>query len=407
MQTKIKFLYKFFYIINFILYNLSISKIISFIKIIFYSVLKKDTKYPSYLNKYENNVSNLTKKKYTLTFSSGTQAFESLIKSLDTKDKKIGTGSIVFPSIFGVMLRYADLDNIRLLSCNKDLMIDINDNYEIIKSLDYLIITFGYGYPYSDDLINKIFEINDTITLIYDLSHCQGYSDKRNKYNQQIHYFFSTQGSKSISTGEGGIVSTDNYDVYKKMMFNSHINRMESSLNLSEKEKIAMKIGVLSKSRLSPLGAISGLNDLYFLKKNNKIIRKKITIIYKEFEQIDKIYLPKVNNFEDLTGFHYGIPFLINPKLSEIQKKETLLHIKTYFRVLNYNWLSEYNLKKLIQNDNFKKFQNYNFDFLESDKNFENNEILGNIYFIDLNYIKFFPKILIKIFIKKIQSLIK
>jgi len=191
------------------------------------------------------------------------------------------------------------------------------------------------------------------------------------------------------------------------MMLNSHINRMDNILNLSEKEKIAMKIGVLSKSRLSPLGAISGLNDLHLLKKNNKILREKIAIIYKEFEKIDKVYFPKVYNFDNLTGFHYGIPFLLNPKISEIKKKETMLLIKKYFRVLNYNWLSEENLRKFIQNDNFKKFQNYNFDFLQSDQNFDDNEILENLYFIDLNDIKYLPKIIIKIFINKIKSLIK
>ena len=407
MKTKIKFLYKFFYIINFIFYNLSVTKIISFIKILFYSLLKKDTKYPSYLIKYENNISKLNKKNYTLTFSSGTQAFESLLKSLDIKDKKIGTGSIVFPSIFGVILRYIDLNNLRILSCNKDLVIDVNQNYEIIKNLDYLVLTFGYGYPYNQSLIDKIFEINNSITLIYDLSHCQGYSDIKKKYNHQVHYFFSTQGSKAISTGEGGIVSTDSNEIYKKMMLNSHINRIDNILNLSEKEKIALKIGILSKSRLSPLGAISGLNDLHLLKKNNKILREKIAMIYKEFEKIDKVYLPKIYNFNNLTGFHYGIPFLINPKIPEIQKKETILLIKKYFRVLNYNWLSEDNLRKLIQNDNFQKFQNYNFDFLQSDQNFEDNEILKNLYFIDLNDIKYLPKTIIKIFIKKIKSLIK
>lgn len=406
MQTKIKLLYNFFYIINFILYNLSIFKIISFIKIVFYAVLKKDTKYPSYLIKYENSISNLNKKKYTLTFSSGTQAFESLFKSLDIKDKKIGIGNIVFPSIFGAILRYIDLNNLRLLSCNKDLVIDVNENYEIIKNLDYLVITFGYGYPYNDSLINKIFEINNAITLIYDLSHCQGYSNIKNKHNQQVHYFFSTQGSKAISTGEGGIVSTDSHDIYKKMMFNSHINRMDNILNLSEKEKIAMKIGVLSKSRLSPLGAISGLNDLHLLKKNNRILREKIAIIYKEFEKIDKVYLPKVNNFDNLTGFHYGIPFLLNPKIPDIQKKETILLIKKYFRVLDYNWLSEGNLRKFIQDDNFKKFQNYNFDFLQPDQNFEEYDILGNLNFIDLNDIKYLPKVIIKSSIKKISQLI-
>ena len=45
-------------------------------------------------------------KKYTLSFSSGTQGFESLIKALNLNDKKVGTSNIVFPSIFSVLTRY-------------------------------------------------------------------------------------------------------------------------------------------------------------------------------------------------------------------------------------------------------------------------------------------------------------
>jgi dTDP-4-amino-4,6-dideoxygalactose transaminase len=251
--------------------NLSLYKIFSTFKLAISFLAKKDSKYPTYLIKYENKVSVLNNKKYTLSFSSGTQAFESLIRSLNIANEKIGVCNIVFPSIFRLLTRYFRSGNLKILICNKDLVLDLEKNYEEIKNLDYLLLTFGYGYPYDRQLINKIFSINSKINLIYDLSHSQGYSEKNIEQNMQIHYFFSTQGSKAISTGEGGVVSTDDLSIYKKMIFNSHLNRSDIKTNLSEKENLAVKIGILSKSRMSPLGAISGANDIFYLKKKIKI----------------------------------------------------------------------------------------------------------------------------------------
>lgn len=407
MIKSIKLINKISFFFILILKNLSFYRIISLMRLITCYVLKKDTKYPSYLIDFENKISNLNNKKYTLSFSSGTQGFESLIKALNLNDKKVGTSNIVFPSIFSVLTRYVKNGNLKILNCDKDLVLDFENNIELIKSLDYLLITFAYGYPYSNEIINKIFSLNEKIILIYDLSHCQGYSEGNLINKTQRHYFFSTQGSKSISTGEGGIVSTDDHNVFKKMIFNSHLNRVESDFKLSDKESLAVKIGLLSKSRMSPLGAISGINDIFYLKRNNKILRKKTSIIYSELGNLEKIYFPKIDNLENLRGFHYGIPFFINKNLTEIQKNNLLSEIRKYFNVLRYNWLSNENLEKLTQPENIKKFNNYNFDFLNLDQENKNNDNLKNLYFIDLNSIKILPVAIIKNFVKKIRLLIK
>ena len=402
MKRIVDFLYKLFLIFDLLKNSLSFYKIFSTFKLVYFFLTKKDTKYPSYLVKYENKISILNNKKYTLSFSSGTQAFESLMKSLDLKNKKIGVCNIVFPSIFRLLTRYFSIENLQILTCNKDLVLDLEKNYNEIKNLDYLLLTFSFGYPYHRELINKIFSINSKIKLIYDLSHSQGYSEKNIERHMQIHYFFSTQGSKAISTGEGGVVSTDDLSIYKKMIFNSHLNRSDNKLNLSDKENLAVKIGVLSKSRMSPLGAISGTNDIFYLKKNNRLLRKKTFTIYDNLSKIDNIYFPKINNFEELTGFHYGIPFIINYELTDVQKVNLLTLMKKYFRISKYNWLSTSNLKKLTQQQNLDKFENYDFDFLDQDQDYTNDKIFENLYFIDLNFIKILPNRFIKTLAKKL-----
>ena len=112
-----------------------------------------------------------------------------MIKSLNVSDKIFGTTNIIFPSIYSVLTRYIRSENIKILNCNENLKLDLNKNIEQIKRLDYLLLTFAYGYPYNFELVNKIFSINDKIILIYDLSHCQGYTDKSFNYKNQIHYF--------------------------------------------------------------------------------------------------------------------------------------------------------------------------------------------------------------------------
>ena len=139
--------------------------------------------------------------------------FESLIKSLNVSDKIFGTTNIIFPSIYSVLTRYIRSENIKILNCNENLKLDLDKNIEQIKRLDYLLLTFAYGYPYNFELVNKIFFINDKIILIYDLSHCQGIQIKVLIIKTKYIIFLALK--QKLSTGEGGIVSTDDYFIYE------------------------------------------------------------------------------------------------------------------------------------------------------------------------------------------------
>ena len=61
---------------------LSIYNIISSIKIFFYSILKKNTRYPNYLLNFEKYASSYFGSKYALSFSNGTTACTALLYAL-------------------------------------------------------------------------------------------------------------------------------------------------------------------------------------------------------------------------------------------------------------------------------------------------------------------------------------
>ena len=132
---------------------------------------------------------------------------------------------------------------------------------------------------------------------------------------------------------------------------------------------------------MSPIGAITALNDVKNLKKKNEVIRNKIKLIYKGLESLNNIHTPKIDNYENIGGFHYGIPFFCN-------NKSLLENLKNQFKIIKYNW------PILDADENFhdpNKFINliYN-EEPNIDKVFQNsNDIRDDLYFFELkNFIK-------------------
>ena len=82
---------------------------------------------------------------------------------------------------------------------------------------------------------------------------------------------------------------------------------------------------------MNPLGAITALGDIKNLNKRNKSIREKVKIIYENLGNLKNFEVPKVKNYENLGGFHYGIPFFCNVDSS-------LDKLKKNFKIVKYNW---------------------------------------------------------------------
>ena len=355
---------------------LSFYNVVSSIKIFFYSILKQNTRYPNYLLNFEKQAGNYFGSKYALSFSNGTTACIALLYSLGVKkNSKIIISKLTFPSIISSILRIGAIPV--YLDFDKNLQIKENIKKNEILSADFLLITHVYGLPQRMDRIRSILNLNKKLLLIEDISHAQGaIIDNQMVGTLGEGSFMSMQGDKAINAGEGGIVFTNSNHIYNRLIYLSHLNRKTSENN---NINLLSKIGFIGKGRMNPLGAITALSDIKNLHKRNKIISAKIKIIYEGLKDLKNFYVPKIDNYNHLGGFHYGIPFF--------SESESLLkNIKSKFKIVKYNW------PILDANEHFHDPNKFLDLIYDNDPKIQNvfeksNDIRDQLYFFDLKEI--------------------
>ena len=338
-------------------------------------IKNQDTKYPEYIKKFELRVSNYFNSKFCLTFSSGTLAARTLLVACGVKkNSKILMSKLSFPSVVTSALQIGA--NIEFLDFDNNLQIK---NISKLKKpdADYLLITHVYGLPQNMDNILNFLENNNNIKLIEDCSHSQGAKFKNNYVGTfGVGSFMSMQGSKALSAGEGGLMLTNDENIFEKSIILSHINRKHNFSNKSLEN--FSKVGLLGKGRAHPFGIISANISLNDLDKKNKEIRKKFKIIYNYLKNIKNIQVPEMLNFNELGGFHYGFPFFC-------EDMNLLSKMKAKLKIIKYDWPC------LDEHDEFligEKFNNliYDLNFTKPLNNYKDDR--SKLYFIELNWIK-------------------
>jgi dTDP-4-amino-4,6-dideoxygalactose transaminase len=315
-------------LLNYIKVWLGFYNVVSSIKIFFYSILKQNTRYPNYLLNFEKQASKYFGSKYALSFSNGTTACTALLYSLGVKkNSKIIISKLTFPSVISSILRIGAIPV--YLDFDKNLQIKENINSNKIINADFFLITHAYGLPQKIEIIKSILNLNKKLILIEDISHAQG-AIINNKMVGTLGEgsFMSMQGDKAINAGEGGIVFTNSDNVYNRLIYLSHLNRKTSKNN---NINLLSKIGFIGKGRMNPLGAITALSDIKNLHKRNKIISEKIKIIYEGLKDLKNLHVPKIDNYDNLGGFHFGIPFFCDLEI-------LLNDFKSKFKIVKYNW---------------------------------------------------------------------
>ena len=381
----------FFKIKNF----LKFQNIFSSIQYFFYSLIGQNTRYPKYLLKFEYEAAKFFNTKYSLTFSNGTTALNAILYSIGVKkNSKVLISKLSFPSVISSILRIGALP--QYLDFDHNLQIILPDELKI-KNSQYLLITHAYGIPQNISMIRKFLKINPKLILIEDISHAQGAKIENNFVGTLFSAasFMSMQGDKAIAAGEGGLVLTNQEEIYNKMIYLMHLNRTNKE---NKKLNLLSKIGFLGKGRMSPIGAICAFKDLKSLEKRNHILRKKYEIIYDGLSSKKELNFPLIDNFENIGGFHYGFPFFTKSnKILEILKK--------YFHINKYNWPNLDKSEKFVNPEKFLELiysPNPNVDdvFKKSD------DLRDDLYFFDLNNIIYVNDHTIKKNIKKISNFI-
>ena len=220
------------------------------------------------LKKFENKFSNLVERKYSTTVANGTAALEIAIKALGIKknDEVLIPNFTIISNAIAVLRQAAKPV---LIDCNlENWNIKIEDiEKKITKKTKAIIVTHIYSFPNDMDKILKICK-KYKILIIEDAAEVLGLSYKDRKCGSFGDLStFSFYANKQITTGEGGMISTNDKKLYEKC--ESLKNLCFGKIDRFNHEDIGWNY------RLTNMQAALGLSQL---KNIDKIIKRKMKI---------------------------------------------------------------------------------------------------------------------------------
>jgi len=351
-----------------------------------------------YVKKFEDKVSKFLEVKYTASCNSGTSALHLALMAIDLKRNDI----IVMPAInFIAVYNMARLMNARIFLADVDSLtgqmtpktlsecIKINK----LKKIKAIVTMYLGGYP---ENVIEFYKIKKKFNcyLIEDACHAFGakyfYKNKYLRIGCCKHSdisTFSLHPVKTITSAEGGLLTTNNKFFYKKIIsLRSHGIYRDKNFNWKYEIK---KSGF--NYRLSDLNAALGLSQLY---KTNKFInfRRKIFNYYntnlKNFRSLISIPLYKKSK----PSYHLFL-ISINFNLIKSSKDKLLSFLKKNNIFCQYHYIPIYKFYL------FKKKLNINF-YKGAEYYYQNTLSLPIFYNLHFNSLKKILKIL-KFFLAK------
>lgn len=269
------------------------------------------------VEEFEKKVADYVGTKYAVAASNGTTALHMACYAAGIKE---GDEVIVSPITFAASANcvlycggtpvFADIDS-------KTYNIDPKEIEKKITSKTKAIIPVDFtGQSVDIDEIRKIADKYNLI-IIEDSAHALGSKYKGEKVGRKAHMTeFSFHPVKPITTGEGGMVVTDDEELYKKMiLFRSHgITRDKSLLSQSEGGWYYEQIDLGYNYRITDIQCALGLSQMN--KIDNFIARRKeIVKIYNEaFKDIPEIITPYEADYSN-SGWHL---YVIKLKLENL-----------------------------------------------------------------------------------------
>ncbi len=284
----------------------------------------------SYVKKFEYEFSKYNNRKYGIAVSNGTAALEIALKALNLKKKDeviIPTFSIISTALCVIKLGLKPV----LVDCDLSSWNMIPE--EVLKKINRrtkaIIITHIYGFPVDMEKIIKIAK-RKKIKIIEDSAEMIGQKYKNKKCGSFGDMStFSFYANKHITTGEGGMIVTNEKKYFKKCMslrnlcFGSNTNRFNHD-----------DIGW--NYRLSNIQAAIGcgqLKNISWILKRKREIGQRYTSLLRGNK---KIYIqPLKNSFSSNIYWVFGVvirPF-VKIKRDEVIKKllKNKIQTRTFF----------------------------------------------------------------------------
>lgn len=316
----------------------------------------------SFVKQFEKEFSSFNNRKFGIAVANGTAALEVAIKSLNIKKNS----EIIIPSFSIISTANAVIkNNLKPILVDANLSTWNTDPDKILKKISKrtkaIIITHIYGLPVDMDQIileakkRKIYIIEDAAEVIglkYRNKICGSFGDLST---------FSFYANKHITTGEGGMICTNNSKLYEKCKSLRNLSFSKSYFNRFDHNEISWNY------RMTNLQGALGCGQLKNIKS---IIRRKReigNIYYKKLKNCKNILLQK-NKTEYANNIYWVFGVLLkkgNKNIrNTIMKKLLKLNIDTrpFFKPMQHQTI----FKKLKI---FKNEKLFNSDYL-SDNGF-------------------------------------
>lgn len=244
---------------------------------------------------FEKKIIDYTGAKYAAAFANGTAALHGAAFATDIKPgDEVITTPITFAASANCIIYqggtpvFADIDNktynIDPVSIEKH----ITDRTKAIIPVDFT------GQPADLDSIMNIAK-KYNLVVIEDAAHALGATCKGKKAGSFSDMtMFSFHPVKHITTGEGGIITTDNKDYYEKLIqFRSHGITKDASKFIDNHGSWYHEMQFLGYNyRMTDIQAALGISQFEKLDKYISVRRKYADIYNKAFEDIPQITIP-------------------------------------------------------------------------------------------------------------------
>lgn len=275
------------------------------------------------VQKFERAIAKYAGAKYAVSFSNGTAALHAACYAAGiTEGDEVITTPMTFVASANCILYqggkpvFADIDNETYNISPKSIEEKITNKTKAIIPVHFT------GQPVEFDAIQKIAKENNLI-IIEDAAHALGATYKNKKIGSIGDMtMFSFHPVKHITTGEGGVITTNNPLFYEKLVqFRTHgIERNPQKL-LENHGPWYYEMQFLGYNyRLTDIQAALGLSQLSKLDSFIKTRKKYVDIYNKEFSYLSEITIPKQLPQTDSSWHLYIIR--LNTKLLKCNRKE-------------------------------------------------------------------------------------
>ena len=272
------------------------------------------------VKKFEKKFAKFIGHKYSVAVSSGTAALEIAVKSLNLKKND----EVIIPNFTIISNALAVIKlglKIKLIDCDlKNWNMNLKKvEKAITMNTKAVIATHIYNFPLRVDLLKKICN-KKKISIIEDAAEVLG----QKIHNKKCGSFgdistFSFYANKQITTGEGGMITTNNKKIYQKM--SSLRNLSFGKIDRFNHDDIGWNY------RMTNMQAALGISQLSRIENIVKIRHKVGLQYYNKLKNNNNIYIPEPRK-DFAKNIYWVVGVLIINKKIKLDAKKVMLKLK-------------------------------------------------------------------------------